>query len=113
MDDLDSERGVGPISGLLSDRPPFGPIQRLDGDQLREEQNRTLGTRRRLPSIGAKVLFITMDLAYGTPRTLERFAYSNLWLGCRTRRGRTLGTSRSRILLGSHDSLGGCSIRCV
>ena len=69
----EGERGVGPISELLSDRPPFGPIQRLDAAQLREEQQYTMGTSRRSSSIGAKVLFVTMDLAYGTPRTLEKF----------------------------------------
>ena len=64
---------IGPIGELLSDRPPFGPIQRLDGQQLRTEQQHTLDTPRRTPSIGAKALFVTMDLAYGTPRTLEKF----------------------------------------
>lgn len=67
------EHRIGPISELLSDRPPFGPIQRLDGQRLRAEQQHTLGAPRRSPSIGAKALFVTMDLAYGTPRTLEKF----------------------------------------
>lgn len=69
MSDLPS----GPIGELLTERPPFGPIQRLDGEQLKVEQEHTLGQSRRSPSIGARVLFVTMDLAYGKARTLEKF----------------------------------------
>lgn len=68
-----SEQAFGPIGELLSDRPPFGPIQRLDGEQLKAEQHKTLSMSRRSPSFGARMLFVTMDLAYGTPRTLEKF----------------------------------------
>lgn len=68
-----NERAFGPVGELLSDRPPFGPMQRLDGERLKAEQQDTLAMPRRSPSIGAKVLFVTMDLAYGTPRTLEKF----------------------------------------
>ena len=64
---------VGPIGKLLSDRPPFGPIQRLDGMQLKAEQQSTLDHPRRSPSLGAKLLFVTMDLVYGKQRTLEKF----------------------------------------
>ena len=68
-----SDHSFGPIGKLLNDRPPFGPIQRLDGEQLKAEQLHTLAQPRRTPSVGAKVLFVTMDLVYGTPRTLEKF----------------------------------------
>lgn len=68
-----SDHSFGPIGKLLNDRPPFGPIQRLDGEQLKAEQLHTLAQPRRTPSMGAKVLFVTMDLVYGTPRTLEKF----------------------------------------
>ena len=68
-----SDQAFGPIGELLSDRPPFGPMQRLDGEQLKAEQKATLAQPRRSPSIGAKALFVTMDIAYGAPRTLEKF----------------------------------------
>lgn len=68
-----TDHSFGPIGKLLNDRPPFGPIQRLDGEELKAEQLHTLAQPRRTPSVGAKVLFVTMDLVYGTPRTLEKF----------------------------------------
>ena len=48
-----SDQPIGPIGELLTERPPFGPIQRLDGEQLKTEQQHTLGQPRRSPSIGA------------------------------------------------------------
>ena len=69
----DVESVVGPIGVLLADRPPFGPIQRLDGEHLRVEQKRTLDQPRRRASLGAKLLFLTMDAVYGRTRTLHKF----------------------------------------
>jgi ubiquinol oxidase len=63
----------GPITLALLDRPPFGPMERLDPAKLLEEQKRTLQSKRRLPSRSAKVLFVAMDLFYGKRRTLEKF----------------------------------------
>jgi ubiquinol oxidase len=63
----------GPIGDAVSDRPPFGPIQRLDAEALKVEQRVTLARPRRKASLGAKVLFVTMDTVYGRTRTLEKF----------------------------------------
>ena len=63
----------GPISRLMRGRPPFGPIERLDSVQLREVQAATLASPRRSASVGARSLFIIMDLLYGKERTLEKF----------------------------------------
>jgi ubiquinol oxidase len=63
----------GPIGDAVSDRPPFGPIQRLDSEALKVEQRVTLACPRRKASLGARVLFITMDTVYGRTRTLEKF----------------------------------------
>jgi ubiquinol oxidase len=64
---------VGPIARAVVGRPPFGPIVRLDADALRREQVVTLARPRRKPSVGARVLFATMDAVYGRARTLEKF----------------------------------------
>ena len=40
---------------------------------LRAEQFVTLATPRRNPSLAARGLFVIMDVAYGKPRTLEKF----------------------------------------
>jgi ubiquinol oxidase len=63
----------GPVTNAMADRPPFGPIERLDASQLRAEQEVTLATPRRKPSLSAKALFVVMDAAYGRARTLEKF----------------------------------------
>ena len=63
----------GPISQLIHGRPPFGPIEKLDSVRLREMQAATLASPRRSPSVGARALFIIMDLLYGKERTLEKF----------------------------------------
>src|SRR5688572_1909692 len=64
---------LGPISSRLSDRPPFGPMERLDHDALVEQQQITLATPRRRASLSARALFLLMDLVYGKERTLEKF----------------------------------------
>ena len=63
----------GPVMQAIGDRQPFGPMQALDHDRLREEQLVTLATPRRKASLSARALFEFMDLAYGKPRTLEKF----------------------------------------
>jgi ubiquinol oxidase len=63
----------GPIGDAVSVRPPFGPIKRLDAEALKVEQRVTLARPRRKASLGAKVLFVTMDTVYGRTRTLEKF----------------------------------------
>jgi ubiquinol oxidase len=69
----DTSASIGPIAEAVSDRPPFGPIRRLDAVALGIEQRATLARARRKPSIGARALFVTMDAVYGRARTLEKF----------------------------------------
>jgi ubiquinol oxidase len=64
---------VGPVSAAIGDRPPFGPIERLDHDALVAEQQVTLATPRRRYSRSARLLFTIMDRLYGAERTLEKF----------------------------------------
>ncbi len=63
----------GPISSRVSERAPFGPIERLDHERLVEEQRATLESPRRRYSIGARLLFRIMDMLYGPERKLEKF----------------------------------------
>jgi ubiquinol oxidase len=63
----------GPVSRAIEQRPPFGPIERLDHEQLVKAQAETLASPRRRYGLGAKVLFRTMDALYGEERTLEKF----------------------------------------
>jgi ubiquinol oxidase len=69
----DQQAPLGPIAEAVTDRPPFGPIRRLETPALRAEQVVTLARPRRKASLGASVLFITMDVVYGRARTLEKF----------------------------------------
>jgi ubiquinol oxidase len=64
---------LGPISSAIEGRPPFGPIEKLEPDRLREEQRLSLASRRRSYSVSARVLFRIMDVVYGRERTLEKF----------------------------------------
>jgi hypothetical protein len=48
-------------------------LPRLDPQQLRAEQRRTLDTPRRRYSLAARLMFVQMDLLYGRKRTLEKF----------------------------------------
>jgi ubiquinol oxidase len=57
----------------LQDRPPFGPIKRLEADALILEQNATLQSLRRQTMLASKVLFWAMDLVYGKRRTHDKF----------------------------------------
>jgi ubiquinol oxidase len=63
----------GPVSRAIEQRPPFGPIERLDHEQLVKAQAETLASPRRRYGLGAKVLFRTMDALYGEERSLEKF----------------------------------------
>lgn len=63
----------GPVFRAMTDRAPFGPIERLDAARLREEQDVTLRSSRRKASLSARLLFLVMDLIYGKARTLEKF----------------------------------------
>jgi ubiquinol oxidase len=64
---------TGPITEAIGERPPFGPIERLDHDRLVAEQEATLASPRRRYSLSAKALFAVMDALYGKERTLEKF----------------------------------------
>jgi ubiquinol oxidase len=64
---------LGPISRAIGDRPPFGPMERLDHDRLVKEQQASLRSPRRQYSLSARVLFGIMDAVYGRERTLEKF----------------------------------------
>jgi len=64
---------VGPVSRGLSERPPFGPMERLAHDRLVAEQQASLASPRRRAGFSARVLFLTMDVLYGRERTLEKF----------------------------------------
>lgn len=64
---------LGPISRAIGDRPPFGPMARLDHDQLVKEQQSSLTSPRSRYSLSARLLFRIMDSVYGRDRTLEKF----------------------------------------
>jgi hypothetical protein len=62
-----------PVTHEVEQRPPFGPMERLDHDRLRVEQAVSLATPRRRYSASAQALFAAMDFLYGKARTLEKF----------------------------------------
>lgn len=64
---------TGPVTSLMVDRPPFGPMEQLDHDRLVAEQAVTLASPRRRAGLSARALFLVMDVVYGTERTLEKF----------------------------------------
>jgi hypothetical protein len=68
-----TETELGPISSAIGARPPFGPIEKLESDQLMRAQQESLGTPRRRYSLSARLLFEIMDTVYGRDRTLEKF----------------------------------------
>jgi ubiquinol oxidase len=68
-----SDPVVGPVSAAVVERPPFGPMERLDHDQLVAEQQVSLASPRRRYSLSARALFAIMDRLYGEERTLEKF----------------------------------------
>jgi ubiquinol oxidase len=64
---------AGPVTAAVEERPPYGPMERLDHDRLVAEQRRTLSTPRRRYSLSARLLFAIIDRLYGRARTLEKF----------------------------------------
>jgi ubiquinol oxidase len=64
---------LGPVAAAIGERPPFGPMERLEPERLRAEQAVTLASPRRKASISARALFVFMDAAYGKPRTFDKF----------------------------------------
>ncbi len=64
---------VGPVTEAIGERPPFGPMKRLDHDALVQEQIKQLEQPRRNYSLSAKALFATMDAVYGPERDLDKF----------------------------------------
>ena len=64
---------IGPVTRVLADRPPIGPLDRREHDDLVRIQEDELARPRRPYSWAARVLFATMDLVYGRERTLEKF----------------------------------------
>jgi len=62
-----------PRSPLTTPPVPTHDLPKLDRQQLRAEQQRTLDTPRRRYSIAAKLLFVGMDLLYGRKRSLSKF----------------------------------------
>ncbi len=63
----------GPVSARLSNRSPFGAIERLDHDALVREQRTSAESPRRTYSLSARTLFAIMDRLYGEARTLPKF----------------------------------------
>lgn len=70
--DPSGDRG-GPVTRLLADRPPIGPIEPLGHDELVAAQQRELTTPRRDYAMASRALFRVMDLVYGEGRSLEKF----------------------------------------
>ena len=64
---------LGPVSQVLAGRPPIGPLDPRDHDDLVLIQKEELATPRRNYSLAARLLFAIMDLVYGEGRTLEKF----------------------------------------
>ncbi len=62
-----------PVTRALDDRPPLGPIERLDHDGLVANQLLELSAPRRRYTMSSRALFAVMDLVYGSERTLEKF----------------------------------------
>jgi ubiquinol oxidase len=65
--------GSGPITEAIGTRPPFGPIEHLQHEDLLSAQATTLASPKRRHSASAKILFRIMDVLYGPERTLEKF----------------------------------------
>jgi ubiquinol oxidase len=63
----------GPVTSRLADRQPFGPMEQLDHAGLVAAQEESMRSPRRKAGLSARALFLVMDVAYGRPRTLEKF----------------------------------------
>ena len=64
---------LGPVTKAVGERAPFGPMEKLEHEQLVEAQHARLAMRRRSYSLSARLLFAAMDLVYGKRRDLEKF----------------------------------------
>jgi ubiquinol oxidase len=64
---------IAPVTAAVADRPPFGPIERLDHDALVLAQEAALRSPRRRYSRNARLLFWLIDHLYGASRSLEKF----------------------------------------
>lgn len=64
---------AGPVTRLLRNRPPVGPLERLDHEHLVEAQQRELNSPRRPYAPASRMLFWIMDRVYGPSRHLEKF----------------------------------------
>jgi ubiquinol oxidase len=62
-----------PVTRALENRPPLGPIERLDHDGLVANQQSELAASRRAYTLSSRALFAVMDIVYGKERTLEKF----------------------------------------
>src|SRR3954467_10533742 len=70
---IDEQASAGPVTKAISERAPFGPMERLEHERLVVEQRASQASPRRRYSLSARLLFALMDLLYGKPRTLEKF----------------------------------------
>ncbi|MFW2381316.1 MAG: alternative oxidase [Acidimicrobiales bacterium] len=64
---------VGPVTRKLADRPPIGPLDPREHEDLVALQAKELSSPRRSYSAAARLLFAIMDLVYGQARTLQKF----------------------------------------
>ncbi len=64
---------IGPVTALLADRPPVGPMERLDHDALVRVVDDELARPRRDYAPASRALFAIMDRVYGPDRDLEKF----------------------------------------
>jgi len=62
-----------PVTRALKDRPPLGPMEKLDPESLKRVQQEQLSSARREYSIASRALFAMMDFVYGKERELEKF----------------------------------------
>ncbi|MGI9609089.1 MAG: alternative oxidase [Acidimicrobiia bacterium] len=68
-----SPSAIGPVTRVLANRPPVGPLDLRGHDDLIEIQSKELASPRRSYSLAASALFAIMDLVYGEERTLQKF----------------------------------------
>ena len=64
---------IGPVTRVLADRPPVGPLDPREHDDLVRIQAKELASPRRHYSWAARALFAVMDTVYGEERSLEKF----------------------------------------
>jgi ubiquinol oxidase len=67
------DTNISTITSGLTERPPFGPMQRLTPTELQREHQATLRSPRRRYRLSSQALFRVMDTVYGKGRSLEKF----------------------------------------